>query len=96
MDSNTPFAPSMEASSKGDEIRVTVIAAGFDKLGGNGRNGRNGRLSRVLEGEPASRQPVPSLLAEEEEEEEMFTPAPAKVTFEADEEDLDIPDFLKS
>src|SRR5207302_1971637 len=28
----------------GDEVRVTVIAAGFDKLGGNGRNGRNGGL----------------------------------------------------
>src|SRR5207237_658029 len=32
----------------GDGIRVTVIAAGFDKLGGNGRNGR---LSRVLQGD---------------------------------------------
>src|SRR5436189_93396 len=31
----------------GDEVRVTVIAAGFDKLG----NGRNGRLARVLEAE---------------------------------------------
>src|SRR6266542_561608 len=28
----------------GDEVRVTVIAAGFDKIGGNGRNGRNGRV----------------------------------------------------
>src|SRR5438105_5750881 len=77
----------------GDQVRVTVIAAGFDKLGGNGRNGR---LSRVLEGEaPGERQPVPSLL-EDEEEEEMFKPAPATVTFDAEEEDLDIPDFLKS
>src|SRR6266516_383355 len=49
----------------GDEVRVTVIAAGFDKMGGNGRNGR---LSRVLEGEaPRERQPVPSLLEDEEE-----------------------------
>src|SRR4029453_17380196 len=28
----------------GDEVRVTVIAAGFDKT-----NGRNGRLARVIE-----------------------------------------------
>src|SRR5438094_3425407 len=76
----------------GDEVRVTVIAAGFDKIG-NGKNGRNGRLSRVLESTPAEREPVPSLL--DEEEDELFKPAPATVVFDA-EEDLDIPDFLKS
>src|SRR5437867_1506473 len=77
----------------GDEVRVTVIAAGFDKLGGNGRNSRNGRLARVIETETkATREPAPSLL--QEEEEEMFKPAPATVVFDADE-DLDIPDFLK-
>jgi len=74
----------------GDEVRVTVIAAGFDKLG----EVRNGRLARVIESEPREREAVPSLL-EEEEEEEMFKPAPATVVFDADE-DLDIPDFLKS
>jgi cell division protein FtsZ len=74
----------------GDEVRVTVIAAGFDKLG----EIRNGRLARVIETEPKDREAVPSLL-EEEEEEEMFKPAPATVVFDADE-DLDIPDFLKS
>ena len=73
----------------GDQVRVTVIAAGFDKLGGNGRNGR---LARVIEADRAEREPVPSLL--EEDEEEMFKPAPATVVFDADE-DLDIPDFLK-
>src|SRR5881409_4410166 len=41
----------------GDEVRVTVIAAGFDKLSRNGL-GRNGRLARVIE-EPRERQPVP-------------------------------------
>ena len=77
----------------GDEVRVTVIAAGFDKLGGNGQ-ARNGRLARVIEQEGATeREPVPSLL--EEEEDEMFKPAPATVVFDA-EDDLDIPDFLKS
>jgi len=75
----------------GDEVRVTVIAAGFDKLG---EAARNGRLARVIESEAGEREPVPSFL-EEEEEEEMFKPAPASVVFDADE-DLDIPDFLKS
>jgi cell division protein FtsZ len=72
----------------GDQVRVTVIAAGFDKLG-------NGRLARVLEAETrrGEREAVPSLL-DDEEEEEMFKPAPATVVFDADE-DLDIPDFLK-
>jgi cell division protein FtsZ len=85
----------------GDEVRVTVIAAGFDKLG-NGKNG--GKLQRVLDAEKmlgtgpraaaqAEREAVPSLL---EEEEEMFKPAPKTVVFDAEEEDLDIPDFLKS
>ena len=79
---------------------MTVIAAGFDKLG-NGRNG--GKLARVLEAErmlgtepkaqpPAEKAAAPDLL---EEEDEMFKPAPKTVVFDA-EEDLDIPDFLKS
>jgi cell division protein FtsZ len=77
----------------GDEVRVTVIAAGFDKVGANGRNGR---LARVIESEKVSQEPapVPSLL-EDEEEDELFKPAPETVVFDADE-DLDIPDFLKS
>jgi cell division protein FtsZ len=75
----------------GDEVRVTVIAAGFDKLG----EARNGRLARVIESESGDREAMPSLLEDEEEEEEMFKPAPATVVFDA-EEDLDIPDFLKS
>ena len=74
----------------GDQVRVTVIAAGFDRVSGNGKEAG---LSRVLESQPA-REPVPSLL-QEEEEEEMFRPAPSAVVFDA-EEDLDIPDFLKS
>src|SRR5437773_7865898 len=78
----------------GDEVRVTVIAAGFDKLG---LNGRGGRLARVIEQEaPGEREAVPSLLEDDQEDEdEMFRPAPATVIVDA-EEDLDIPDFLKS
>jgi cell division protein FtsZ len=77
----------------GEEVRVTVIAAGFDKLGpGLGE----GRLSRVLEtGRDEERIVLPSLLEEEQEEDEIFKPAQETVVFDA-EEDLDIPDFLKS
>ena len=88
----------------GDEIRVTVIAAGFDKLSAPGMESR---LSRILE-EPAElrieddeeeegstakkKASVASIL---EEEDELFRQVPETVSFDA-EEDLDIPDFLKS
>ncbi len=84
----------------GEEVRVTVIAAGFDKL--VERAGREGRLSRILEepvlvpeaaDEEQEPGPVPSILIDEEDE--VFKPVPERVPFDA-EEDLDIPDFLKS
>jgi cell division protein FtsZ len=96
----------------GEEVRVTVIAAGFDKLLAAPTSVRfESRLSQLLE-EP---EPVPvaaaersttSILDEEpepvgvpsilvEDEDEVFRPAPETVSFDA-EEDLDIPDFLKS
>src|SRR5205807_1939989 len=78
----------------GEEVRVTVIAAGFDKLGpGLGE----GRLSRVLERPERDDERIvlPSLLEDDQEEDEIFRPAPETVVFDA-EEDLDIPDFLKS
>lgn len=83
----------------GEEVRVTVIAAGFDKL--IDRPARfDGRLSRLIE-EPAALSttafeepaPLPSILVDEEDE--IFKPVPETVSFDA-EEDLDIPDFLKS
>jgi len=84
----------------GEEVRVTVIAACFDKL--VERAGREGRLSRILEepvlvpealDEEQEPGPVPSILIDEEDE--IFKPVPERVPFDA-EEDLDIPDFLKS
>src|ERR687887_2643131 len=74
----------------GEEVRVTVIAAGFDKLGPG-----LGESRRLLEREEEDRIVLPSLLEEEEEEEDIFRSAPETVVFDA-EEDLDIPDFLKS
>ncbi len=85
----------------GEEVRVTVIAAGFDKL--NERPAHSdSRIGRLLEEptplpsalviEERDRAPVPSIL---DDEDEIFRPAPESVSFDA-EEDLDIPDFLKS
>ena len=96
----------------GEEVRVTVIAAGFDKLGqaASTTSPFESRLSRLLE-EPEPLASVsetvhagvgareeeemrgPSILVEDEDE--IFRPAPEPVSFDA-EEDLDIPDFLKS
>jgi cell division protein FtsZ len=92
----------------GEEIRVTVIAAGFDKLAAApAATPFESRLTRFLEepqGEPEpvsvahapaeeAEAPAPSILVEEEDE--IFRPATEPVSFDA-EEDLDIPDFLKS
>jgi cell division protein FtsZ len=92
----------------GEEVRVTVIAAGFDKLLAAQQPSFDSRISRLLE-EPeraTASEPVavssrleeepeerPSILVEEEDE--IFRPAPETAAFDADE-DLDIPDFLKS
>jgi cell division protein FtsZ len=97
----------------GEEIRVTVIAAGFDKslTAATASRFAESRLSRLLE-EPETLAviepvpavsvkidddddvlPMPSILVEEEDE--IFKPEQEGVAFDA-EEDLDIPDFLKS
>jgi cell division protein FtsZ len=86
----------------GDEVRVTVIAAGFERP--SAPDFMAG--PRFLE-EPALRTgqgaeeeeeiPVPSLLKDAEEEEELFQPTPAAArSFDESENDLDIPDFLKT
>jgi cell division protein FtsZ len=92
----------------GEEVRVTVIAAGFDKLMAAPTSGPfESRLSRLLEEPELGPEPVaassaieeereapaPSILVEDEDE--IFRPAQETVAFDA-EEDLDIPDFLKS
>jgi cell division protein FtsZ len=84
----------------GEEVRVTVVAAGFDKVTAVSDSRFESRLSRLLEEpteEGAEREaPLPSILAEDDED-RVFTsgePSPP-LSFDA-EEDLDIPDFLKS
>jgi cell division protein FtsZ len=94
----------------GEEVRVTVVAAGFDKTSpmtvAGEQNRFENRLSALLE-EPV-RNPrrqgadasLPSILGEDlDDEADVFAPTnepePASVSFDA-EEDLDIPDFLKN
>jgi cell division protein FtsZ len=88
----------------GEEVRVTVVAAGFDKVATSAapENRFESRLSRLLEepvGQTATEEEkLPSILVGEvEEEADIFlsSDADAPVSFDA-EEDLDIPDFLKS
>ena len=89
----------------GEEVRVTVVAAGFDKLATSATESSRfeSRLSRLLE-EPVRGgnhdETLPSILADDVDEDlDVFTnsgdPEPATVSFDA-EEDLDIPDFLKN
>jgi cell division protein FtsZ len=111
-DANIIFGAVLD-DSLGDEARVTVIAAGFDKLGTSPapRAHRpfqiDAELDEELEDEEENEEiPVPSILRDDEEEDlfqEEPAPQPAKVVIDADEaerqpedeEDLDIPDFLK-
>jgi cell division protein FtsZ len=79
----------------GEEVRVTVVAAGFDKMSAPSSGEHlESRLSRLLE-EPirvgTEESEAPSIL---QDEEEVFR-TPEAASFDA-EEDLDIPDFLKS
>jgi cell division protein FtsZ len=89
----------------GEEVRVTVIAAGFDKMATSSTESSRfeSRLSRLLE-EPVRggnhEDALPSILADDADEDmDVFTSSsdrePATVSFDA-EEDLDIPDFLKN
>jgi len=86
----------------GEEIRVTVVAAGFDKVSPSSAatNQFESRLSRLLEEPVRTEQDdtaLPSILVEDEDDTDVFTDAEQQtaVSFDA-EEDLDIPDFLKS
>jgi cell division protein FtsZ len=94
----------------GEECRVTVIAAGFDRERAAGARlpltafqeepGFLGAAGIEREGEEDEEEiPVPSLLQEPgEEEDDLFQPAPAPTpaAVSIDEDDgLDIPDFLK-
>ncbi|MFM7718080.1 MAG: cell division protein FtsZ [Actinomycetota bacterium] len=89
----------------GDQVRVTVIAAGFDRLlpAAGSRDGQS-RASRLLEDRP-----IDPFVGETQEDPAPTTPLPAAFLADEDdvfqtggdslpldpEDDLDIPDFLK-
>jgi cell division protein FtsZ len=80
----------------GEEVRVTVVAAGFDKSAPTDERRFESRLSKLLE-EPV-RGEREEALATVLGDDDVFAPAESETTpvsFDA-EEDLDIPDFLKS
>ena len=87
-DANIIFGATID-DGLGDQVRVTVIAAGFDKMG----DGRQDRIARAA-APPREHESAPAIL-QDEDEEDVFKPAPAVIVTES-EEDLDIPDFLKS
>jgi cell division protein FtsZ len=85
----------------GEEVRVTVIAAGFDReMGSEFRPPLLAQRPRKAEDETEGEEdiPVPSLLKDAEGEDDLFQPAPTPAgarSFDDREDDLDIPDFLK-
>jgi cell division protein FtsZ len=92
----------------GDEVRVTVIAAGFD--GGMPKRAREGAALRRPETpqqtQAETRAAAAAVAAQRQEEKEKVTasapaaptqaaPRPAPKPMQFDDDDLDVPDFLK-
>jgi cell division protein FtsZ len=78
----------------GDEVRVTVIAAGFDGGEPVVKNKETRRSSFVGAGAPAAKESDTSAPAPWSEAEHPVT-APVDHAFDDDDDDLDVPDFLK-
>ncbi len=93
-DANIIFGAVID-DSLGDEVKVTVIAAGFDKYDGAVEQG--GAFLRSADA------PAPGSATEEPDDEpdEVFTPEPdaeprlVQVIGDEDEDDLDVPSFLR-
>jgi cell division protein FtsZ len=86
----------------GDECRVTVIAAGFDRATETAFSRPSLALSSrqaqsiSVPDDEEEEIPVPSLLKERQEDEDMFQPAKVGAgRSDETDDDLDIPDFLK-
>ena len=97
-DANIIFGATID-DALGDEVRVTVIAAGFD--GGEPKKlGRTATLSRPVQSQEETRAAVAAAVTARQE-----VPAPAPVAQQApaapapsvafSDDDLDVPDFLK-
>jgi cell division protein FtsZ len=91
--------------SLGDEVKVTVIAAGFDKF--DGPVEQQGAIVSRSERETATASPAPTTSSatpppasaddEDEEEDEVFRPTARRPTVvdAAGDDDLDVPSFLR-
>ncbi len=96
-DANIIFGAVID-DSLGDEVKVTVIAAGFDE---------SDRLLEqtgafVAEARPASPPPSDRLIEDDDDQDEVFRPEPTRrparepIVFNAEDEDeLDVPSFLR-
>jgi cell division protein FtsZ len=108
-DANIIFGATID-DALGDEVRVTVIAAGFD--GGTPKRAHEGSALRRTTPQQtqaetrAAASAVASQRQEEKEKEKVpvgstaptfqpSTPRPAPKTMQFDDDDLDVPDFLK-
>ena len=87
--------------SLGDEVKVTVIAAGFDKFSGPVEQ-QGAFVSRPAVAPEAGEgpRPVPDrpLIEEEDEEDDVFAserPRPRAVDTEDGDDDIDVPSFLR-
>jgi len=93
-DANIIFGAVID-DSLGDEVKVTVIAAGFDKFEAPREQG--GAFVRSAAG-PAHTAPpeIRGLVDDEDEEDEVFRPErPAAAVIDATDDDLDVPSFLR-
>jgi cell division protein FtsZ len=83
----------------GDEVRVTVIAAGFDR----GDEGRDRQAEAPAAAAPSSRGPILGLGGRREREREpersrsddLFAPVDDDLGLGDDDDDFDVPSFLK-
>ena len=78
----------------GDEVKVTVIAAGFDS---DRRFEQRGAIVRSAPESVSAPPAVPGPVVEEDEEDEIFRPAPKAVAepYDDTDDDLDVPRFLR-
>ncbi|MCP3853513.1 MAG: cell division protein FtsZ [Actinomycetia bacterium] len=79
----------------GDEIRVTVIAAGFDRWDGEGRTGASGSTSSVPLASQSDDRPLravddtPDIFSDDRDDRDDFD------DFDDDDDEFDVPSFLK-
>ena len=90
-DANIIFGAVID-DSLGDEVKVTVIAAGFDAA--DGPLEQDGGI--VTSAPEAQERSAVTALIDDDDEDEVFRPEPVREQPEAaDEEELDVPSFLR-